>query len=107
MYAYTELNSDGYVKKVREKKVISGHAIAGAYCFKQGKDFISLAIEILISCLRPKGEFYMSNVFDYMVQKDFMVGIHEVNRDRVRCVGTPEQLKAQIKNDTLCSNRKA
>ena len=90
-YSYAKVDDNGFVMKTEEKKVISSHAIAGAYYFSHGKEFVRAAINMLIYGDKKKGEYYMSNVFNHMKKKN--IGIYEIDKNRVHCVGTPEQLK--------------
>ncbi|MCY4524251.1 MAG: sugar phosphate nucleotidyltransferase [Halobacteriovoraceae bacterium] len=96
-YSYAKIDKHGFVVKTEEKKVISSHAIAGAYYFSHGKDFVSAAIRMLIYGNIKKGEFYMSNVVNFMKKK--RVGIYKVERSRVSCVGTPEQLEEYLNRE--------
>ena len=91
-YSYVQIDSKGLALKVREKEPISTHAIAGAYYVKSGQSFVNETIQMLISKERKKDEFYMSDVFDALIDKGKKVGIHEIEKNRVHCVGTPEQL---------------
>ena len=93
-FSYARLDERGLVCETREKQVISSHAIAGAYYFAHGVDFVDAAVDMLIYGDRQHGEYYMSQAFNGLVAKAKSVGIHEIPADRFRCVGTPEQLEA-------------
>jgi len=95
-YSYAQLDESGYVCLTREKEPISTHAIAGAYYFRHGRDFVDAAIETLIYGDTQKGEYYMSNVYNYLINKNHKVGIYEIEQNRLKCVGTPEQLEAYL-----------
>lgn len=95
-YSYAQINEEGEVLATLEKEVISTHAIAGAYYFAQGKDFVDAAIKMLIYADSVKGEYYLSNVFNYIVSAKKKVGIFEVPSSKIHCVGTPQQLEAYL-----------
>lgn len=97
-YSYAKLGEDGLVVATKEKEVISSHAIAGAYFFTRGADFVDHAIDMLIYGDMDKNEYYMSKVFDIMIRKGGKIGIHEIPTDHFCCVGTPEQLEDVLKS---------
>ena len=47
---------------------------------------------------KAKNEFYMSNVYNYAVQKGLCVGIYDISTTDWNCVGTPHQLKEYLNN---------
>ena len=96
-YSYARLDGRSLVRETREKKVISNHAIAGAYYFARGSDFVDAAIDMLIYGDRQKGEYYMSNVYNHLIGKGKTVGVFQVPMERYCCVGTPEQLETYLR----------
>ena len=99
-FSYAELDRNGYVIKTKEKEVISNHAIAGAYFFKKGKYFVDSAIEMLIYGDKIKNEYYMSNVYNYMIMNKYIVGVFDIPYSTIDCVGTPEYLnRFLVKNN--------
>lgn len=96
-FSYAEIDLEGRLIRTREKEVISNHAIAGAYFFRQGKYFINAAIEMLIYGERSKNEYYMSNVYNYSVTHGLHIGIFTLSAQEWDCVGTPEQLNDYLK----------
>lgn len=99
-YSYAKINDYGYVTQTREKEVISNHAITGVYYFAKMRDFVDAAICMILHDDAPKGEFYMSNVYNYLVRSGGKIGIHEISNKRFTCVGTPRQLKEYIDDKT-------
>ena len=95
-FSYAQTDENGVVIKTREKEVISNHAITGVYMFTRGSDFVKCAIDMMIYGDKAKNEFYMSNVYNYAVQKGLCVGIYDISTTDWNCVGTPQQLKEYI-----------
>ena len=95
-FSYVEVDKKGYAIRLYEKEAISSHAIAGAYYFSCGKDFVDSAIKMMIYSDTTKGEFYMSNVYNYMIQAGKKISYFEITQDRFSCVGTPQQLEEYL-----------
>lgn len=95
-YSYAAIDNNGIVTHTREKEVISNHAIAGVYMFKNGADFVRCAIDMMIYGDKAKNEFYMSNVYNYAVQKGLNIGVYDIKETDWDCVGTPQQLKEYL-----------
>ena len=95
-YSYAAIDNNGIVTRTREKEVISNHAITGVYMFKNGADFVRCAIDMMIYGDKAKNEFYMSNVYNYAVQKGLNIGVYDIKETDWDCVGTPQQLKEYL-----------
>lgn len=95
-FSYAEINRAGLVTQTKEKEVISSHAIAGAYMFARGADFVRCAIEMLIYGDRAKNEYYMSNVYNHAVRQGLKIGVYDIEATDFFCVGTPQQLKEYL-----------
>ena len=95
-YSYAAIDNNGIVTHTREKEVISNHAITGVYMFKNGADFVRCAIDMMIYGDKAKNEFYMSNVYNYAVQKGLNIGVYDIKETDWDCVGTPQQLKEYL-----------
>lgn len=95
-FSFIEINKEGFGIKTREKEAISSHAIAGVYYFKKGSDFVKNAIDMMIYNDRSKGEFYMSNVYNYLIKNGGKIGIYTIQDSDWDCVGTPEQLNKYL-----------
>lgn len=93
-YSYVEVDAHAQAVKLKEKEVISSHAIAGLYYFSRYMDFEDACIEMLIYNDKVKNEYYMSNVYNYAIHNHKKIGIFEITPDEFACVGTPEQLDA-------------
>lgn len=95
-FSFVELDEGGFGIRTAEKDPISTHAIAGAYFFGKGSDFVKNVINMMIYNDRAKGEFYMSNVYNYLIRDGGRVGIFDIKDSQWDCVGTPAQLEVYL-----------
>lgn len=95
-FSYVRIDEAGCAQETREKTVISDHAICGAYYFSRGSDFVDSAIQMMMYGDTQKNEYYMSNVFNYLIQAGKKVGIYEISPNRFACLGTPDQLEQYL-----------
>lgn len=96
IFSYIELDSAGFVIKIKEKDKISNNACAGAYCFKTGTVLRNVALEVIRRDIKQKNEFYVSNLYSMMLSEGESVMSSLVSD--FACLGTPNQLKS------FCSN---
>jgi dTDP-glucose pyrophosphorylase len=85
--------SDDIVTGVSIKQPISStpkqdHAIVGTFWFKQGRDFFTFADKMIAENDRINGEFYVDQIFKYLLKAKRIVKVIEV--ERYLCWGTPE-----------------
>ena len=95
-FSYAETDAEGVVVRTREKEAISRHAIAGAYMFARGADFVRAAINMMIYGDKAKNEYYMSNVYNHAVRLGLKTGVYDIAADAFACVGTPRQLREYL-----------
>lgn len=95
-FSYVSTNSEGLAIELREKQVISANAVAGAYYFSSYESFQDCAIDMMIYGGISNNEYYMSNVYNYLIAKKSRVGIYSISEDSFNCVGTPAQLDAYL-----------
>lgn len=88
---------DGYVKEVREKEPISDIATVGIYYFARGKDFVDSAIDMIVRNERTNNEFYTCPVYNYMLKKQFKIGIEMIKRAAMHGIGTPKDLEIYLR----------
>ena len=90
-YSYAEVGEDGLVKRTAEKEPISTHALCGAYFFSTGKRFKEIAHQLLNEPEFKKPEYYVSLLYNYMLEKGESVYICPM--EEYYSYGTPEELK--------------
>jgi NDP-sugar pyrophosphorylase family protein len=84
---------DGEVVAIAEKRPISHHATVGLYYFRSGKDFIEGAERMILKSATLKGEFYVSPVYNELILAGRRITIHEVAREQMHSLGTPEDVE--------------
>jgi dTDP-glucose pyrophosphorylase len=96
-FSYAQTGAGGMVVGTREKEVVSNHAVAGAYMFARGRDFVKCAIDMLVYGDATKNEYYMSNAYNWGVKRGLRFGVFDMAEADFACVGTPEQLEEYLK----------
>ncbi len=94
-YSFLQMDENGNVINTVEKKVVSNHAICGAYYFKNKELFLNCANEYLDKC--NYSEYFVSGVYNIMAEKkmkiaNFKCDIHVP-------FGTPDEYYAAKDND--------
>jgi NDP-sugar pyrophosphorylase family protein len=91
--SYAKLDRSGYVVEVKEKKVISNISLNGIHYWKQGRDFVSSAEEMIrLKDTAPNGEYYVGPTYNYLINRGVSVGVYHIPNEQHHAVGTPEDL---------------
>ena len=99
-YSYATISSNGVVSEVVEKKVISNHAIAGAYFFTSANIFINAANTLLSRVLDDKTpEYFISLLYNVLLDEGKKIRATYV--DEYASFGTPEELETYNKTKEL------
>lgn len=89
-WSYAALDDRGYVSKVAEKEPISAHATVGMYIFKQGKDFVWGAEQMIKKDIRVNNEFYVCPVYNELIARGDKIKI--IPSNFMWGLGTPEDV---------------
>ena len=89
-YSYAQIDENNNVLRTAEKEVISNHALCGAYFFSKAEGFLSAAYHLLNEGNFSKSEFYVSLLYNYLLQKGETVQLAEI--EEYYSYGTPEEL---------------
>lgn len=89
-YSYAQIDENNNVLRTAEKEVISNHALCGAYFFSKAEGFLSAAYHLLNEVNFSKSEFYVSLLYNYLLQKGETVQLAEI--EEYYSYGTPEEL---------------
>jgi NDP-sugar pyrophosphorylase family protein len=92
-WSFAEVDSNGVVKRVKEKEAISNIATVGIYLFSQGKDFVNSSIDMIINNERINNEFYTCPVYNYLIKSNKKIGHFIIESDKMYGLGTPEDLQ--------------
>ena len=100
-WSFVKLDDEGKVSTVAEKKPISNIATVGIYYFKKGKYFVDSATKMIDNNERSiNGEFYIGPSFNSMIEKGLKVGIYHIPNYQHHAVGTPDDLREYIRNES-------
>lgn len=92
-WSFVEMHN-GLVTRVVEKEVISDEATVGIYNFRQGRDFVAAAKDMISRNLRTNNEFYVAPAYNQLIKAGARVGICNIGReaDGMYGLGTPADL---------------
>ncbi len=96
-WSYAKCDSNGKVVEVAEKVVISNQATVGVYYYKHGSDFVKYTKQMIEKNIRINNEFYVCPVFNEFIADSKMILIHEIDKENMHGLGTPEDLKTYLK----------
>ena len=89
--SYVSIGDDGMAKEIREKEVISEHALCGMYVFRKGSDFVRLATEAVNRGRKISGEYYIAPLLQGMIETGKKV--IAVQAQMVIDLGTPKNVE--------------
>ena len=89
-WSFADVNADGYVTNVAEKKYISSNATTGLYYWKNGSDFIKFSNDMIVENNRVNNEFYVGPVYNYAINSGHKIRIFECKK--MWGLGTPSDL---------------
>ena len=97
-FSYVMYDKNGRIVGTIEKKVVSNHAICGAYIFKNEKIFSDMAVVYTKNC--PYNECFMSGLYNVMCEnkldiKDYLLDYHVE-------FGTPEEYQKAKGSQYFC-----
>lgn len=95
-WSFARLDDRGFVAEVAEKRPISDIATVGIYYWKQGRDFVKYAEQMIAKNVRVNNEFYVCPVFNEAIADGKI--IRTKNITRMWGLGTPEDLKHYLEN---------
>ena len=89
-WSYARVDDDGNVLEVAEKNPISDNALAGAFYWRRGSDFVQCTNEMIEKNMRVNNEFYIAPVFNEAIAKNN--GIKNYTISDMKSMGTPDEL---------------
>src|SRR5207249_4230233 len=95
-WSFAEVNGEGLVARVAEKKPISDLATVGIYFFSRSSDFFDAALDMIARNDRVNNEFYTCPVYNYMIANGRRIGIFEVPGSAMHGLGTPADLEGYV-----------
>lgn len=89
-WSFARTDGDGRVVEVAEKVRISDHASTGLYYFSSGREFVSVADEMIAHQEKTCGEYYVIPVYQKYIKRGLRVEISLASE--MWDMGTPEAL---------------
>jgi dTDP-glucose pyrophosphorylase len=93
-WSYVQLNQEGYVVEVAEKRVISNLATVGIYYWKHGSEYVKCAQQMIKKDIRTNNEFYVAPVFNEAIANGKKIRATSISE--MWGLGTPEDLNYYI-----------
>lgn len=90
-WSFVLVDNKGYAVRTAEKEPISNFATVGLYYFKQGRDFVWAAEEMIRKNIRVQGEFYVCPVYNELIARGDKIIAPEVKK--MWPLGEPEDLE--------------
>lgn len=85
-----------WVTEVAEKNPISDNATIGFYYWREGKDFVKFAEQMIAKDKRVNNEFYVCPVFNEAIEDGYKITTYEAKK--MWGLGTPEDLEYYLEN---------
>jgi UDP-N-acetylglucosamine diphosphorylase / glucose-1-phosphate thymidylyltransferase / UDP-N-acetylgalactosamine diphosphorylase / glucosamine-1-phosphate N-acetyltransferase / galactosamine-1-phosphate N-acetyltransferase len=96
-YSYVEIDeTTGKITNAKEKVKISDFATAGIYCFRNGRDYVQYAKNMIKNGQKINNEYYVVPVIDRMIKDN--KNVCNIICDEFYSFGTPEDLSNYYKN---------
>jgi NDP-sugar pyrophosphorylase family protein len=93
MSSYAEIDAGGLVKRTAEKVIISDTATAGLYYFRQGRDFVASARQMLARWHAGSAEVFVSTLYNELIRQGKTVLAYRIAaREKIE-MGTPHDLR--------------
>ena len=84
---------DGEVVEVAEKRPLSKYAIAGAYYFRHGRDFVNAAERAILKDAQINGQFYISASINEVILSGGRVSSYHIERGQYHSFYSPEKIQ--------------
>lgn len=108
-WSYVLKNSKNEITKIVEKKVISNEATVGIYNFRNGKNFVTAAKEMIRLNLRENNEFYVAPVYNILIKQGLRFKTLNIGNvgSGMHGLGVPEDLEAFLKSNAGTKYKKS
>tara|TARA_R110000744_G_scaffold80097_3_gene157213 strand:- start:263 stop:1645 length:1383 start_codon:yes stop_codon:yes gene_type:complete len=90
-WSYADVDEDNKVLTVTEKIPISDNALAGAFYWRRGSDFIKYTYHMIEKDIRYNNEFYIAPVYNQAIKDNKFIKNYTITD--MKSMGTPEELK--------------
>lgn len=98
-WSFAKIDENGFVTEVAEKKPISNLATVGIYYWKNGKEYVHFAEQMIEQNIRVNGEFYVCPVYNEAIKSNKKISTFNIKK--MWGIGTPEDLNYFLENYNL------
>ncbi len=91
-YSFVKLDSNNEPIEFAEKTPISKNALVSFYYFKQGKDFVECAKDVIRKDTAINGNFFISQTFNEMILRQKKISVYKINNDKFHPLKTEHQM---------------
>ena len=96
-YSFVQIINDNIITNIAEKQRISEFALSGCYGFNSCNTFLEDSRNTLqIDDFKYNGEYYLSSVLKYMLNKNNILKIIKIYKQNILCCGTSDQMFDQL-----------
>lgn len=95
-YSFARVDARGLPVEFAEKNPISKNALVSFYYFKQGRDFVECAKEVIRKGSLVNGNFYISQTLNEMVLKQKKMALRKISNDKFHPLKTEAQMAEYI-----------
>jgi dTDP-glucose pyrophosphorylase len=92
-WSYARLDEKNYIAETAEKRPLSKHAIAGFFYFKEGRDFIESAMNMIKKDANVNGLYYISPTLNEMVLNNKKLIVKTIDNDKYHTFYTPQKIQ--------------
>ncbi len=94
-WSYVRLNAADEITEVVEKEVVSHEATVGIYNFRQGRDFVAAAENMIARNLRVNNEFYVAPTYNQLIEVGKKIAYYNIGEEYsgMYGIGIPSDLK--------------
>jgi NDP-sugar pyrophosphorylase family protein len=93
MFSYAEIDAKGFVTRTAEKVIISDTATAGLYYFREGRNFVASAGDMLASPRIGTAEVFVSQCYNELIRQRKTVLAYQIGPHEKIEMGTPDDLR--------------
>lgn len=92
-WSFARLDDDGNVVETAEKRPLSRHAIAGLYYFRNGRDFVQAAMQMIEKDAQVNGNFYVAPAMNEMILAGRRIGTYSIPNEAYHNFYSPHKIK--------------
>ncbi len=91
-WSYVQLDEDGKIMEMAEKRPISKNAIAGFYYFRQGCDFVNSAMKSIEKGASVNGIYYIAPTFNELILENKHLEIFRIESSQYHSFYSPQKI---------------